>query len=144
MAPWALAQRRVLRQGGQVVGGVAAGRGLRAQAQQAQVTGLVRTEAGDLDIVADQAGGLGDGVFGTGEELLLLFEARTPGEGGADFEILADGVDDHVEGIDAASRVGVVGAAGVAAVDLDDPVVEFEPAQECIGHCEWIWASIHL
>ncbi len=104
MAPWALAQRRVLRQGGQVVGGVAAGRGLLAQAQQAQVTGLVRTEAGDLDIVADQVGGLGDGVFGTGEELLLVVEARTPGEGGADFEILADGVDDHVGGIDSGPR----------------------------------------
>ena len=106
--------------------GIAAGEHLLAQTKQAQMAGLVRTEAGDLDIVSQQIGKLGDQVILAGEKLLLIVETRSPGQVRADLEILAEAVSHHVRRVDALGGVGVMGAPGGVNV-----VVARPPAHQC-------------
>ena len=101
--------------------GVAAGIHLVLEAEEAEVAGAVRAEAGDLDVVTEEIGVPGDLVVLPGEELLLVIEARTPGQVAADLEILAEAVAHHVGRVHTLARLGVVGAAGGMDVMIAGP-----------------------
>src|SRR5207247_7714148 len=103
---------------------VAAGIDLLLEAQQAEVAGLVRAEAGDLDVVAQQVREPRHLVHRAGEELLLVIEAWAPGQGAADLQVLAHAVSHHIRRADAFGRVRVMRAAGGV-----DVVVAGPPAQ---------------
>ena len=89
---------------------VAAGVDFILELQENQVSRLMRTEAGDLDVVMKQVRVFRNGVIFAGEELFLVIETRTPGQIAADLEILALAVAVHVCGADTFGRLGIVGA----------------------------------
>ncbi len=80
--------------------------------QQAEVAGVRRREAGDLDVVAHQVVLGGKRVDLAIEELLLGIPARAPGEDAADVEVFTQDVPPHVFGLHAFGRAFVVSAAG--------------------------------
>src|SRR2546426_7973815 len=88
--------QRVQTQGGPVVFGIAAGVNLFLEPEQTKMPRLVRTEAGNFNIISQQVRILRDLVDMTAEELFLKIETRTPGEIAADFQILAQAVAHHV------------------------------------------------
>src|SRR5688572_5792654 len=85
---------RVQAERGPVLRGVAARIHLLLQAQEAEVSVAMRTEAGDLDVVAEQIRVLGDLVVRGAEKLLLIIKVRAPREIRANLQILAHRVAD--------------------------------------------------
>ncbi|NBP24195.1 MAG: hypothetical protein EBU81_06515, partial [Proteobacteria bacterium] len=73
---------------------------------------IVGSETADLDIVAQQIGPPADRIIRPGEELLLVVEARAPGEIGPDLQVLAQHMAHHVHGVDSLGGFFIVGAAG--------------------------------
>ena len=76
------------------------------------MAGLMRAKARNLDVVAEQIGILGDDIVFTCKKLFLIVKTRPPSEVGADFEILAEAVSQHVRRVNPLGRVGVMGATG--------------------------------
>src|SRR5947207_1507755 len=109
---------------GPMIVGIAAGINFLSQTQEDQVSGLMRAEAGDLDIVAEQVGILRDLVDRAAEKLLLIIEAGTPGQVCADLQILTHAMADHVFGVNAFGRLHVMGAAGGMDVMIAGPPTE--------------------
>src|SRR5437016_4447329 len=62
---------------------------LLLQAQQTEMAGLMRAEAGDLDVIAEQVGIARNFVHLAAEELLLIIETRAPGQVASDFQVFA-------------------------------------------------------
>ena len=60
------------------------------------MAGLMRAKARNLDVVAEQIGILGDDIVFAGKKLFLIVKTRPPSEVGADLEILAEAVPQHV------------------------------------------------
>ena len=79
------------------------------QLQKTQVAALVGAKAGDFDVVAQQIGIGGNLVLAPGEKLLLIIEARSPGEVRPHLEILAKDMPHHVRCMDSFGRLVVMG-----------------------------------
>ena len=110
--------------GGPMLVGVATRIDLIAEPQQHEMPRSMRTEAGHLHVVAHGVG-VGRALVGRPrEELLLVVEARSPGQHAAYFEILALNVVEHVLREDALGRDCVVSAAGGVNVVIARPVAE--------------------
>src|SRR5438309_1436174 len=77
--------QRVQTKRGPMFIGIAAGINLLLQTQQAKMAGLMRAEAGDFDVIAQQVWILRNLVHLSAEELLLEIEAWAPGQIAADF-----------------------------------------------------------
>src|SRR5215475_7957322 len=82
-------------------------------------------EAGDLDIVVEQVGILGNAIVLAGKEFFLEIEARSPGEIAADFEVLTLAVAIHVGRHDAFGGLRIMGAAGGMNVMVAGPPAKF-------------------
>ena len=104
--------------------GRAAGINLRLEAQQAQVTGAMRTEAAHLHVVTQQVGVLRHLVVFAGEKLFLIIKARPPRKVAADLEILAHDVALHVRRVHTLGRVIVMRATGGVDVMIAAPPAE--------------------
>src|SRR5262249_14708505 len=102
-------------------GGIATGIHLLAELEEAEMAALVRTEAADLHVVAEQKRILRGLVFGACEELLLIVEAGAPREIRADLEVFALAVARHVRCVHAHGRYRVVRAAGCVDVMIAAP-----------------------
>ena len=101
--------------------------------QQAEVAGVRRGEAGDLDVVAHQVVGGRKRVDLAVEELLLGVPARAPGQHAADVEVFAQDVPPHVLGLDALGRALVMPAAGgvdVVVAGIPAHLGQVDPALE--------------
>src|SRR4051794_21895819 len=72
---------------------------------------FMRTEAGDFDVITQQIRRMRNDVFATGEKLLLIIEARPPGEVRTDLQVFALAVPGHVGRMNAFSGRGVMRAA---------------------------------
>ncbi len=92
--------------------------------QQAEMAGVRRGEAGDLDVVAHQVFGRRERVDLALEELLLGVPARPPRQHAADVEVFAQDVPPHVLGLDPFGRALVMRAAGRV-----DVMIAGEPVQ---------------
>ena len=100
------------------------------------MAGAVRAEAGDFDVVAQQVRIARDFVVLAGEELLLVIEAGSPGEIAADLQVFAQAVADHVLGVHALGRIGIVGTAGRVDVMVAGPPAELrgiDPALDLVA-----------
>ncbi len=114
-----LAAKRPIELGGFRIGVV-----VFLEPQQAQVPGVLRGEAGDLDVVAHQVVALREFVDVAGEELFLVVPARSPREHATDVEVFAENVPHHVFRLDAlAGHVVVLAAGGVDVVVAGEPAV---------------------
>ena len=98
------------------------------------MAGLMGAKPGNLDVVAEQIGKLGDDVVFAGEKLFLIVETRPPSKVCADLEILAEAVAHHVRCVDAFGGVFVMGATGGV-----DVVIARPPT-----HQRWINPALHL
>src|SRR5688572_11663309 len=116
--------QRVEAQRRPVMGGRSSGIHLLAQAKEHQVARAVRAETRNLHVIAQDVRILGYVVLLAGEKLLLVIEARAPGEIRADLEILALTVSDHVGGEHALRRIRIVRAPGGMDVMIAGPPAE--------------------
>ena len=82
---------------------------------------LVGAKPGNLDIVAEQIGELGDNIVFAGEELFLIVETRPPSKVGTDLEVLAEAVAHHVRCVDAFGGIFIVGTTGGVDVVIARP-----------------------
>src|SRR5436190_380337 len=81
----------------------ATGIDLFLEAEQTEMPRVVRAEAGDFDVVTEQIRVLRNFVHRAAEELLLVIEARAPGEIRADLQIFAHAMANHIFGVNALS-----------------------------------------
>ena len=82
------------------------------------------TKTRNFDVVAKEIGVLRDFIHRAAKELLLIIKARTPGEIGADLQVLPDAVAEHVGRMHAFGRLDVMSAAGGVNVMVARPPTE--------------------
>src|SRR5688572_10209893 len=105
---------------------------------------LMRAEAGDFNVIAKQVRILGNLVILASEELLLIVEAWAPGQVGADFQVLAENLANHINRMHAFGRVGVMSAAGGVDVMIARPPARLgriDPALKVDLHRLWALAD---
>ena len=133
---------RVEAQRGPMQLGFAAGIHSVLEPEQTQMSGLMRTKAGDFDVITQQVRILRNLVVLAGEKLFLVIETRPPRQIAADFQVFAKAVANHVRRVDALGGIGVVRATRRVNVVIAGPPAELrwiDPAinLECDGFGAW-------
>ena len=84
----------------------------------------MRAEPGNLNVVVQQIRPDRNFVVLAGKKLLLIIEARSPGEVATDLQVFAQAMPQHVRRVDAFGRLGVMRAAGCVNVVVAGPPAE--------------------